>query len=146
MSIPKVHTHPTSLNKSLNWSRRESAAYRRLKLNSTTLPRPTMRPYEPPVTRRKWHIKAATKTRAVPSRTRERGGQNFYTSTPLSVLQCSPMWLKCFCHHWSANDDHTKDRIDPIPDLFLQRITISISIRSDPHSKYQRHPTIQCYK
>ena len=46
----------------------------------------------------------------------------------------------------SANDDHTKDRIDPIPDLFLQRITISISIRSDPHSKYQRHSTIQCYK
>ena len=45
-----------------------------------------------------------------------------------------------------GNDDHTKDRIDPIPDLFLQRITISISIRSDPHSKYQRHPTIQCYK
>ena len=30
----------------------------------------------------------------------------------------------------SGNDDHTNDRIDPILDLFLQRITISI--RSEP--------------
>ena len=45
------------------------------------------------------------------------------------------------CAHgppYSGNDDHTNDRIDPILDLFLQRITISISIRSDPQSKFQR--------
>ena len=39
-----------------------------------------------------------------------------------------------------GNDDHTNDRIDPILDLFLQVITISILIRSDPQSKCQeRH-------
>ena len=74
----------------------------------------------------------------------QRNENDFSTWVSLSIL------LLCSVYHifhkrnenefstWAGNDDQTNDRIDPILDLFLQGITISISIRSDPRSKCQR--------